>query len=139
MGPTDETAMTEPVTDPAVVPTVPLSQIAHAYAIQLVCRALGMLASVVSVAMTAHYLGPGLYGLLTIAVVFIGLWFLIQLFQGTVQLLLPSSSGGVAWWAHVGGFVAGLVLIPFFQRAPREYRVYYPDEGVLGFDPSGRP
>ena len=73
------------------------------------------------------------------AFVFIGLWFLLQLFQGTVELLLPSSSGGVAWWAHVGGFVAGLVLIPFFQRAARSYRAYYPDEGVLGFDPSGRP
>jgi membrane associated rhomboid family serine protease len=73
------------------------------------------------------------------AFVFIGLWFLLQLFQGTVELLLASSSGGVAWWAHVGGFVAGLVLIPFFQRATRDYRVYYPDEGVLGFDPSGRP
>src|SRR5258705_12643265 len=62
------------------------------------------------------------------AFVFIGLWFLLQLFQGTVELLLPSSSGGVAWWAHVGGFVAGLVLIPFFHRAPRSYRAYYPDE-----------
>lgn len=73
------------------------------------------------------------------AFVFIGLWFLIQLFQGTAELFLPSSSGGVAWWAHVGGFVAGLVLISFFQRAARNYRAYYPDEGILGFDPSGRP
>jgi membrane associated rhomboid family serine protease len=73
------------------------------------------------------------------AFVFIGLWFLIQLFQGAVELLLPSSSGGVAWWAHVGGFVAGLILIPFFRRASRDYREYYADEGVLGFDPSGRP
>jgi membrane associated rhomboid family serine protease len=73
------------------------------------------------------------------AFVFIGLWFLIQLFQGTVELLLASSGGGVAWWAHVGGFLAGLALIPFFQRAARGYRAYYPDEGVLGFDPAGRP
>jgi membrane associated rhomboid family serine protease len=73
------------------------------------------------------------------AFVFIGLWFLLQLFQGTAELLLPSSSGGVAWWAHVGGFVAGLLLIPLFQRAERSYRAYYRDEGVLGFDPSGRP
>jgi membrane associated rhomboid family serine protease len=73
------------------------------------------------------------------AFVFIGLWFLIQLFQGTVELFLPSAGGGVAWWAHIGGFVAGLVLIPFVQRATRNYRAYHPDEGVLGFDPSGRP
>jgi O-antigen/teichoic acid export membrane protein len=47
---------------------------AHAFSIQLICRALGMLASVVSVAMTARYLGPGSYGLLTIAVAFVGMW-----------------------------------------------------------------
>src|SRR5205823_8773580 len=44
------------------------------------------------------------------AFVFVGLWFLIQLFQGTAELLLPTAAGGVAWWAHVGGFVAGLAL-----------------------------
>src|SRR5215471_18961995 len=37
------------------------------------------------------------------AFVFVGLWFLIQLFQGTAELFMPSASGGVAWWAHVGG------------------------------------
>ncbi|OBI43836.1 teichoic acid transporter [Mycobacterium kyorinense] len=47
---------------------------AHAFTIQLICRALGMLASVVSVAMTARYLGPARYGQLTIAVAFIGMW-----------------------------------------------------------------
>src|SRR5438445_7101344 len=46
------------------------------------------------------------------AFLFVGLWFLIQIFQGALELLLPSSGGGVAWWAHVGGFVAGLTLGP---------------------------
>jgi membrane associated rhomboid family serine protease len=73
------------------------------------------------------------------AFLFIGLWFLIQLLQGAVELFLPSSNGGVAWWAHVGGFVTGLLLIPLFQRPAQEYRAYYRDEGVLGFHPSGRP
>jgi O-antigen/teichoic acid export membrane protein len=50
------------------------TRIAHAFSIQLVCRAVGMLASVVSVAMTARYLGPGRYGQLTAAVVFVGMW-----------------------------------------------------------------
>jgi membrane associated rhomboid family serine protease len=72
------------------------------------------------------------------AFVFIGLWFLIQILQGAAELLMPSS-GGVAWWAHVGGFVAGFVLGPWLRRSQREYRVYYPDEGELGFDPRGRP
>ncbi|OBG95130.1 teichoic acid transporter [Mycobacterium sp. E3298] len=66
--------MTEPTTPEAVVPSVPLSRMAHAFSIQLICRALGMLASVVSVAMTARYLGPGRYGQLSIAVAFVGMW-----------------------------------------------------------------
>lgn len=37
----------------------------------------------------------------------LGLWFLMQFFQ---------SGGGVAWYAHIGGFVAGLVLIPLFRK-----------------------
>jgi membrane associated rhomboid family serine protease len=72
------------------------------------------------------------------AFVFVGLWFLVQIFQGTVELLLSTSGGGVAWWAHVGGFVAGLTLGPLLVRSEQRYRVYYPDEGVLGFDTAGR-
>lgn len=52
----------------------PQSRIAHAFSIQLICRVLGMLASVVSVSMTARYLGPGSYGQLMVAVAFIGMW-----------------------------------------------------------------
>jgi membrane associated rhomboid family serine protease len=38
----------------------------------------------------------------------LGFWFLFQLLSG---LFSSSSEGGVAWWAHVGGFVAGMALI----------------------------
>ena len=69
------------------------------------------------------------------AFAFIGLWFLLQLFGSAAELLQPSSSGGVAWWAHVGGFVAGFTLGPLLVRSDR---VYYPDEGVFGFDTKGR-
>jgi membrane associated rhomboid family serine protease len=72
------------------------------------------------------------------AFVFIGLWFLIQVMQSMMALLLPSASGDVAWWAHVGGFIAGFALGPFLVRSERRYRVYYPDEGVFGFDTKGR-
>jgi len=49
------------------------------------------------------------------AVIVLGLWFLIQLLNaGQVQ------GGGVAWFAHIGGFVAGLLLVALFrQRRPR--------------------
>ncbi|MBE0417627.1 MAG: rhomboid family intramembrane serine protease [Coriobacteriia bacterium] len=41
----------------------------------------------------------------------IGFWFLIQLVQGIGSISPEAASGGVAWWAHVGGFATGLVLI----------------------------
>ena len=87
--------MTESVAGVAVAPSVPRARIAHAFSIQLICRALGMLASVVSVAMTARYLGPGRYGQLTIAVVFIGLWVsLADLGIGTVIVRRVTSGRG---------------------------------------------
>jgi membrane associated rhomboid family serine protease len=72
------------------------------------------------------------------AMLFIGFWFLIQVLQGITDLLVPSSAGGVAWWAHIGGFIVGLILIPFVQRSQQKYRAYYADEGILGFDTQGR-
>jgi membrane associated rhomboid family serine protease len=71
------------------------------------------------------------------AVVFIGIWFLLQILQGMATLLEPSE-GGVAWWAHIGGFVAGLLIGPLLHRPERRYRIYQPDEGILGFDTWGR-
>jgi membrane associated rhomboid family serine protease len=72
------------------------------------------------------------------AVVFVGIWFAIQVLQGTVDLLTASTGAGVAWWAHIGGLLAGLVLAPVMRRSERRYRTYYRDEGLLGFDPWGR-
>jgi membrane associated rhomboid family serine protease len=43
----------------------------------------------------------------------LGYWFLLQLVGGAVDL--GRSGGGVAFWAHVGGFAAGVVLIPLFR------------------------
>jgi rhomboid family protein len=71
------------------------------------------------------------------ALVFVGIWFLLQVLQGTVELLTPFASGGVAWWAHVGGFLAGLVFGPLLAALRRSYRPYYADEGVFGFNPRG--
>lgn len=55
------------------------------------------------------------------AIFFLGWWFLIQLFSGTVAQVLPAAGGEVAWWAHIGGFIFGIVLVPFFRKNPRTY------------------
>jgi membrane associated rhomboid family serine protease len=72
------------------------------------------------------------------ALVFAGLWFVMQLLQGSFELLQPSATGGIAWWAHIGGFVAGIVLTPLLVRSARTYRPHYLDEGIYGFTPRGR-
>jgi membrane associated rhomboid family serine protease len=46
--------------------------------------------------------------------VMLGYWFLIQFVSGLAAL--SSEVGGVAFWAHVGGFVAGVVLVKLFAR-----------------------
>jgi membrane associated rhomboid family serine protease len=50
------------------------------------------------------------------AYVILGYWFLLQLLFGTVGVVAGAQGGGVAFWAHVGGFVAGLVLIKLFAN-----------------------
>jgi membrane associated rhomboid family serine protease len=45
------------------------------------------------------------------AVVLIGFWFAMQLFAGLGELGNATAGSGVAWWAHVGGFIAGALLI----------------------------
>lgn len=52
------------------------------------------------------------------SVVFIGFWFLSQLLNGTISTI-AGNVGGVAWWAHIGGFVAGLLLVRRFLERPR--------------------
>jgi membrane associated rhomboid family serine protease len=47
------------------------------------------------------------------AYVMLGYWFLLQLLGGTASAL-SQVEGGVAFWAHVGGFVAGMILIKLF-------------------------
>jgi len=56
------------------------------------------------------------------AIVFLGFWFFIQFLNGINQLPIferNAISGGVAFWAHVAGFVAGLILVVFMKRPER--------------------
>jgi membrane associated rhomboid family serine protease len=66
------------------------------------------------------------------AVLVLGMWFIVQLFNGAASLGVQTmSTGGVAWFAHIGGFVVGLVvgvIVRVSRRrhgpppTPRDYR-----------------
>ena len=45
------------------------------------------------------------------AVLFMGFWFVMQLFSGAISLAVADTGGGIAWWAHIGGFALGFLLI----------------------------
>ena len=62
------------------------------------------------------------------AFLYLGFWFLIQVFSGTLSVASHGTGGGVAWWAHIGGFVTGMVLLPFFRNRKLSYRKPFPDE-----------
>lgn len=50
------------------------------------------------------------------AIVFLGIWFVTQLFSGVASLGVPTAqTGGIAFWAHIGGFLFGL-LVGFLFR-----------------------
>ena len=50
------------------------------------------------------------------AMLVLGLWFVVQIFTGTLSI---GASGGVAWWAHIGGFVFGMVVVILGRRTGR--------------------
>src|SRR5574337_472295 len=50
------------------------------------------------------------------AIIVLGFWFLIQFFNGTAAIS-SAHGGGVAWWAHIGGFVLGIILIKIFPKS----------------------
>jgi membrane associated rhomboid family serine protease len=68
------------------------------------------------------------------AATYLVLWYLSQVLTGTLAGMLPARGGGVAWWAHAGGFAAGVLLHRLFllprRSAPRRLE---PDEyGIEG-------
>jgi len=52
------------------------------------------------------------------AIVFIGLWFVVQILSGIGSLETVNTTGGVAWWAHIGGFLIGLLLAKGIRPQP---------------------
>ena len=57
------------------------------------------------------------------AVVYTAIWFVLQLLQGVADLGAPDDVGGVAWWAHIGGFLAGLALVRLVGAPGRSSRL----------------
>ncbi len=53
------------------------------------------------------------------AALLLGFWFALQLLNGLATLSSPFQSGGVAWFAHIGGFLAGLLLVWLLRRRRR--------------------
>lgn len=56
-------------------------------------------------------------------------WFITQLFSGTASIAIGTAAvGGVAWWAHAGGFAAGYLTAKIFPKKKKKNQVLYPDE-----------
>ena len=62
------------------------------------------------------------------AILFLGLWFLLQFLNGVGSLSASASTGGIAFWAHIAGFAAGVVGV-FLFRKPERQRVEWWDGG----------
>jgi membrane associated rhomboid family serine protease len=56
--------------------------------------------------------------------IMLGYWFLLQFLEGAASSVAYSrqTGGGIGFWAHVGGFVSGIVLIKVLPERPRRYR-----------------
>ena len=67
---------------------------------------------------TLLFLGPFITMARVPAIILIGFWFVSQLFSGVASLGPSEQTSGVAFWAHIGGFIAGLPLI-FLLRPPK--------------------
>jgi membrane associated rhomboid family serine protease len=52
------------------------------------------------------------------AFLFLGFWFLFQLWEGGFSLVQPEAGGGVAFFAHIGGFVFGAATVHVFKKRP---------------------
>ncbi len=54
--------------------------------------------------------------------VFLGFWALSQLWSGLAGLSSPGRDGQIAFWAHVGGFAAGMIIYRFFLKHQAQYK-----------------
>ncbi len=63
------------------------------------------------------------------ALIVLGFWFIVQFLNGFASVVVSSETGGVAWWAHIGGFIGGMLFLKFLRPRPRV--VYRIDEDIF--------
>lgn len=70
------------------------------------------------------------FGFITIvnisAYFMLGYWFVLQLLSGATSFVDNAGTGGVAFWAHVGGFIAGIMVAKLF---PKRTDILFPYSG----------
>lgn len=66
------------------------------------------------------------------AFIYIAFWSMSQVLSGVLTLTSEQAVGGVAWWAHIGGFAAGLATFWFFLTPKGSRRRMQPDEFDIG-------
>ena len=65
------------------------------------------------------------------AAIMLGFWFVLQFLQGTLSLAAQPEAGGVAWVAHIGGFLFGIAVGWWLrvrrrlEPAAQQYRIWY--------------
>jgi membrane associated rhomboid family serine protease len=69
------------------------------------------------------------------AIGFAFFWMMSQIISGIMTLMMLTDGGGIAGWAHMGGFIAVWILAPLVKRPACSYRRYYGDEGFYRFFP----
>lgn len=57
------------------------------------------------------------------SVIYLGFWALSQLYSGTTGLLMSRGLDQIAFWAHIGGFLAGMILYRFFLKKDKDLLV----------------
>ena len=107
--------------------TAPSSQIPMVGASGAISAILGAYLLLYPKARVLVLIPPPFFGTTAVpAIVVLGVWFLGQLYSG--GLSLGSQGGGIAFFAHIGGFVAGMALVGFFKH--RDVRFFAPEHST---------
>ena len=51
------------------------------------------------------------------AYLYTGIWFALQAWSGLAEIGAQNNTGGIAWWAHIGGFVIGVVMVVWMKKS----------------------